>query len=146
MDFPRGAEFWQILWIILFTKSNYFYVSYPPLLITLSLSSVCFFFLFRRPIFGWFCTYSCLVYCSVSSSPSFMIYLTFLLYSWSFFGFSMMTGSIGFSSSLGSSTFSTTFFDGGSFLILAAEGGLYIFFFYCLTYSSEPPPPKIFLT
>lgn len=73
---------------------------------------------------------------------------TFLLYSCFSFGLSITAGSIGFSSSLGSSIFSTVFFVGGSFLIFAAEGGRSIFFFpYCFTSAYyDPPPLKIFFT
>lgn len=136
IDFPKGAVFWQMLWIMLFTKSSSFSVNYPVVLIRpFSLSSAFFFFLPpKRPMFSSFLFFSvsACVYFSASSCsyPSFLSSSTFLLYCCFYFGLSM-TGSIGASSSFGSSTFSTGFFP--SFFVFAADGGLSIFFFYCFT-------------
>lgn len=167
IDFPKGAVFWQILWIIPFTRSSSFSLSSPvPLMILFSVFFL--FFFLSRPISMLFLfpssSFSCCFYFFIYSSPSYINSCTFLLYCCCppfFFGAYFITGSwIMFSSSFsfgGSSTgacFYSCFLDGcwdgaSGFLFLAAEGGLSIFFFsgFVSAGSSSPPPiPNTFLT
>ena len=52
IDLPRGAVFWQMLWIMFWTSYNSLFVSSPPLLIIFyEVPSPPFFFLFNFPKF-----------------------------------------------------------------------------------------------
>lgn len=119
MDFPNGAVFWQIDWIIDFTRSSSFSVSSPVFEIIFSPASpnpAVFFFFPNLPIamLFWFLFYSKSAYFSffTSSSPSYMSSWTFLLYSCLFFGFwiTFWGASYYFGSSTFGFSFSTGFF------------------------------------
>ena len=137
IDFPRGAVFWQIDWIIDFTKSSSFSVSSPVFEIIFSPSPnpPVFFFFPNLPIamLFWFLFSSKSAYFSFLTSyyPSSISSCTFLLYSCLFFGFCIMFcgGYYYLGSSIFCFSFSAGFFAGATGWFCFSEGACFSFSF-----------------